>query len=58
MSEERSADKCPSCRGRGVKLRSSRRLHVIGEVERGVVPVRVCVCLDCAGSGLAEVEAA
>jgi DnaJ-class molecular chaperone len=45
---------CSSCGGRGEKLRSSRRLHVINEVEDGKIPFRVCQCPDCGGSGQAE----
>jgi hypothetical protein len=48
---------CWSCGGRGQKLRSSRRLLVIGQVEDGKAPSRVCECPDCGGTGRAEAAA-
>jgi RecJ-like exonuclease len=47
---------CPSCRGRGWKYSGPRR-WVASQLVRGMSDSAIrIVCLDCAGTGLAEAQ--
>lgn len=45
---------CPACRGRGTKLRSSRRALLLGESSDDHETHGEQQCLDCLASGRAE----
>lgn len=45
---------CPACRGRGIKLRDSRRSLLIGDTDRDQISSEERECLDCLGDGRAE----
>ncbi len=45
---------CPGCRGRGIKLRDSRRALLIGDCDTDQTPNEERECLDCLGDGQAE----
>ena len=45
---------CPGCRGRGIKLRDSRRALLIGDTDRDQISSEERECLDCLGDGQAE----
>jgi hypothetical protein len=45
---------CPACRGRGIKLRDSRRALLIGDDDGDQTLSEERECLDCLGSGRAE----
>ena len=45
---------CPACRGRGIKLRGSRRALLIGDNDGDEISSGERECLDCLGSGRAE----
>lgn len=45
---------CPACRGRGIKLRDSRRALLIGDDDSDRIASEERECLDCLGDGRAE----
>lgn len=45
---------CPGCRGRGNKLRDSRRALLIGDCDTDQTRCEERECLDCLGGGQAE----
>jgi hypothetical protein len=45
---------CPACRGRGIKLRDSRRALLIGDDDTDQTLCEERECLDCLGSGRVE----
>jgi hypothetical protein len=45
---------CPACRGRGIKLRNSRRALLIGDDSGDQLSSEERQCLDCLGGGQAE----
>lgn len=45
---------CPACRGRGIKLRDSRRALLIDDSDGEPSTSGERECLDCLGSGRAE----
>jgi hypothetical protein len=45
---------CPACRGRGIKLRGSRRALLIGDSDGDEISSGERERLNCLGTGLAE----
>lgn len=52
--EKSKTSPCPGCRGRGNKLRDSRRALLIGDCDTDQTPNEERECLDCLGDGQAE----